>query len=301
MRSPRPWRMLWVTFAWGSCYVAISVGLQDAPMLWLAALRSLIAGAALFLVAGVRGAARPHGRVTWLLVVVMGVINVAVAYGTMFGALIGLSTGAASVLANAQPILILLPAWLFFREAPVARTLTAMLVGFTGLMLVAIPSGFGAGTWLALTSAAAVTTGTLIARVVEAEPLTVAAWQFVIGGVVLAAVAVMFEGLPAVEWSPRLIIALLYLSLVGTAASNVAWIAEAREARLDQLTAWTLLVPVFGILTAVVVLGEEQGTWGWVGILVVMVALILLAVPSRGRPRLDRSHPDPTRETKPPE
>lgn len=301
MRSPRPWRMLWVTFAWGSCYVAISVGLQDAPMLWLAALRSLIAGAALFLVAGVRGAARPHGRTTWLLVVVMGVINVAVAYGTMFGALIGLSTGAASVLANAQPILILLPAWLFFREAPVARTLTAMLVGFTGLMLVAIPSGFGAGTWLALTSAAAVTTGTLIARVVEAEPLTVAAWQFVIGGAVLAAVAVLFEGLPAVEWSPRLVIALLYLSLVGTAASNVAWIAEAREARLDQLTAWTLLVPVFGILTAVVVLGEEQGTWGWVGILVVMVALILLVVPSRKRPRLDRSRADPTWETNPPE
>ena len=289
MRAPRPWRMLWVTFAWGSCYAAITVGLQDAPLLWLAALRALIAGAALFFVVGMRGAARPRGRVTWLLVIVMGVVNVAVAYAAMFGGVIGQSTGAASVLANAQPLLILLPAWLFFREVPTVPTLAAMLVGFAGLMLVAIPSGFGTGAWLALISAAAVTTGTLIARVVDAEPLSVAAWQFLIGGAVLVPVALTFEGLPVIEWSPRMIITLLYLSLVGTAAANVAWIVEAREARLDQLTTWTLLVPVFGIVISVMVLREEQRVWDWVGMAVVVVSLILLIAASRRQPQLDGS------------
>jgi probable blue pigment (indigoidine) exporter len=228
--------MLWVTFAWGSCYAAITVGLQDAPLLWLAALRALIAGTALILVTGVRGTPRPRGGATWLLVIVMGVVNVALAYAAMFGGVIGLSTGAASVLANAQPLLILLPAWWFFREVPIVPTVAAMVVGFAGLMLVAIPSGFGTGAWLALISAAAVTTGTLIARVVDAEPLTVAAWQLLIGGAVLTPVALIFEGLPVIEWSPRMVIALLYLSLVGTAATSVAWITEAQEARLDQLT-----------------------------------------------------------------
>jgi probable blue pigment (indigoidine) exporter len=299
VRSPRPWRMLWVTFAWGSCFVAITVGLQDAPLLWLAALRALIAAVALFLVVAVRRTARPRGRTTWLLVIVMGLVNVALAYSAMFGGIIGMSTGAASALANAQPLLILLPAWLFFREAPTAPTVAAMLIGFAGLMLVAIPGGFGVGAWLALTSAAAVTTGTLIARVIDAEPLAVAAWQFLIGAAALVSAALILEGPPVIDWSPRLVIALLYLSLVGTAASNVAWIAEAREARLDQLTTWTLLVPVFGIIISVAVLREEQGFWGWVGIFVVVISLLLLAASSLRRPRRGSIDPHPTGSDQP--
>ena len=46
-RGPKPLRMLWITAAWGACFVAIEWGLRDAPLLWFAALRALIAGAAL--------------------------------------------------------------------------------------------------------------------------------------------------------------------------------------------------------------------------------------------------------------
>ncbi|MCA0180427.1 MAG: DMT family transporter [Actinobacteria bacterium] len=284
MRSPRPWRMLWVTFAWGSCYLAISIGLQDAPVLWLAALRTLVAAAVLLTVAGVQRVARPRGQRTWLLVAVMGLVNVALAYGAMFSGIIGLSTGAASVLANAQPLLILFPAWLFFREAPTPPVLAAMLVGVIGLLLVAIPTGFGTGAWLALTASLAVTAGTLISRIIDAEPLTVAAWQFVIGGVVLAVVALAVEGIPQITWSPRFVVALLYMSVLGTAATNVAWITEARAARLDQLTTWTLLVPVFGVILSTVVLREAQSVWAWIGTGVVVAALILLIL-TAGRPR----------------
>jgi len=276
--------MLWVTFAWGSCYLAISIGLQDAPVLWLAALRTLVAAAVLLTVAGVQRVARPRGQRTWLLVAVMGLVNVALAYGAMFSGIIGLSTGAASVLANAQPLLILFPAWLFFREAPTPPVLAAMLVGVIGLLLVAIPTGFGTGAWLALTASLAVTAGTLISRIIDAEPLTVAAWQFVIGGVVLAVVALAVEGIPQITWSPRFVVALLYMSVLGTAATNVAWITEARAARLDQLTTWTLLVPVFGVILSTVVLREAQSVWAWIGTGVVVAALILLIL-TAGRPR----------------
>ena len=51
---PRPWRMLWITAAWGSCFVGITIALEDAPVLWLAALRALIAGGALALLIGIQ-------------------------------------------------------------------------------------------------------------------------------------------------------------------------------------------------------------------------------------------------------
>ena len=43
--------MILITAAWGSCFVAIDWGLRDAPVLWFAALRSLLAGAVLIGVA----------------------------------------------------------------------------------------------------------------------------------------------------------------------------------------------------------------------------------------------------------
>jgi probable blue pigment (indigoidine) exporter len=288
LRQPKPLRMLWITFAWGSCFLAIQIGLNDAPVLWFAALRGLIAGGALLAVAGVRRAPMPRGLRTWVLISVLGVVNVSVAFAAMFGGLAGLSTGAASVLANAQPLLILLPAWWIYKERVSPRTLVAMSVGFAGLLAVAVPSGVGTGPWLSVTAAVAITAGTLISRQVKADVLPVIAWHFVIGGAVLAVAAWLVEGLPAINWSARFIGVLLYVSLVGTAAAFLGWFTEVQNCRLDAVTAWTFLVPVVGILLSVVFLGESQTFWGIAGMVLVVISMMFLVRP-RGKARSSRA------------
>jgi drug/metabolite transporter (DMT)-like permease len=98
----------------------------------------------------------------------------------------------------------------------------------------------------------------------------------VIGGAVLALVAAVVEGIPVINWNARFVAMLLYLSFVGSAATNVAWFTEVQHARLDLLATWTLLVPVFGITLSVVVLNERQTAWGWIGTAVVVISLVLL-------------------------
>lgn len=281
LRRPKPMRMLWITFAWGSCFLAISIGLADAPLLWFAALRALIAGGVLLAVAGLRREPAPRGARTWALITVMGIVNVALAFGAMFGGLAGLSTGAASVLANAQPLLIVLPAWWIYKERVSARTLAAMGTGFAGLLAVALPSGTGTGAWLSLTAALAVTAGTLISRRIKADVLQVIAWHFLIGGAILAVIAGLTEGVPAINWGVRFIGILLYVSLVGTAAAFLGWFTEVRHARLDAVTAWTFLVPVFGILLSMVVLGERQSSWSLAGMVLVLLSMVVLVLPRR--------------------
>lgn len=193
-------------------------------------------------------------------------MNVALAYWAMFAGLTGMSTGAATVLANAQPLLILLPAWWLFGETPRTLTVLAMLLGVVGLVLVALPSGFGVGAVLSLVVAAAVTAGTLLARIIDVHPLTLAAWQFLIGGAVLAMAALLVEGPPVINWNVGLVLTLLYMAVIGTALSNVAWIQETKRARRDQLTTWTLLVPVLGIALSVFVRGENPTLTGWFGV-----------------------------------
>lgn len=280
--------MLGITFAWGSCFVAISVGLQDAPLLWLAALRALVAGAALLILTVIRRAPVPREVRSWTLIGVLGVVNVAIAYAAMFGGTIGLTTGVASVLANVQPVLILLPAWWLYRERPSLRSVAAMLTGLAGLLLIVLPAGAGTGAWLSLTAAAAVTAGTLIRRAVRADPFLVATVQLLLGGGILLVAAAIVEGPPVIEWTPGFVLSLLWMSLAGTAATTVAWYAETQRSRLDILTTWTILVPVFGIVLSVGLLQETQSVLGWTGTAIVIGSVALLTIPGRHADRASR-------------
>lgn len=272
--QPAPWRMLGITAAWGACFLAVQWGLRDAPLLWFAALRALLAGAALAALAGAQHRPLARAGSTWVAIAVLGVINVTLAFATMFAGIAGGTTGVAAVLSNAQPLLILLPAWWLFGQRLSMRTGAAMALGFSGLLVVAVPGGGGRGAMLSLLSAVAVTVGTLMVRRVHGVDVVVfSAAHFLIGGAVLAVLAAAVEGAPHIHWTLRFIVVLAFLGLVGTAAASLAWFVETQRCDLAKLTAWTFLVPVFGLFIAVVVLGERPGGWTAAGMALVLLAM----------------------------
>ncbi|KAF5999188.1 DMT family transporter [Streptomyces sp. WAC00263] len=290
---PRPVRMLAIAVAWGACFLLISWGLRDAPPLWFAALRALLAGAAL-LAAVVwtahrrRTRVRVHGAETWLLIGLLALVNVTVALGAMVAAASGTTTGVASVLGNAQPLLVVLPAWWLFGERPRPVEVAGVALGFGGLVLVAAPSGAGRGAGLALAAAAAIAAGSLLARrLAGVDLLALGAWQFLLGGGALAVAAAVVEGPPDISWTPRLVTALVALALAGTAFPYVLWFAELRRAPLTAVAAWTLLVPVVGVVLGAVVLGEGLTPAVLGGDALVVASLTLVArsgrTPAAGR------------------
>lgn len=286
---PSPLRMLWITAALGVCFLGIQWGLRDAPLLWFAALRALLGGTALAIVALWQRRPLPSSLNAWGKMATLGLVNVSLAFAAMFAGVAGLATGVAAVLANAQPLLILLPAWWLFRERITARAGVALVVGFTGLLVVSVPGGGGSGALLSLVAAAAVTAGTLMARSLGGlDVVVLSAAHFLIGGLVLAGVAFAVDGPPAIDWTPRFVIVLAFLGLVATAATTLAWFVEAQRSALASLTVWMFLIPVFGLLIGVVVLGERPGVWTWLGIAMVLVsmsvALTKPTIPGSGPP-----------------
>lgn len=285
--GPSPLRMLWITAAWGACFVAIRWGLRDAPVLWFAALRSLIAGAALVAFATVQHRPLPTGTRTWRLIGLLAVTNAGIAFAAMFAGVAGLATGTASVLANAQPLLILLPAWWLYGERLTVRTGVGLTVGFAGLLVVAVPAGGGTGAWLSILAAVAITAGTLLARrLTDADVVQTAGWHFLIGGAGLAAVAGAVEGLPRIAWTPRFVLALGFLALVGTALAFWAWFVETLRSPLGKLAAWTFLTPVFGVAFAFLATAERPGGWTAAGLALVLGSLwVVVREPdARSRP-----------------
>ncbi len=289
LARPRPTRLLAITAAWGSCFVAIDWGLRDAPVLWFASFRSLLAGTALVGVACLQRRPRPHGAAAWGQISVLALFNVTIAFAAMFAAAATLSAGVATVLANAQPLLILLPAWWLFGERPRRSVGAAAAIGFIGLAITASASiGTTSGAALALVAATAITAGTLLARRMhDIDVLVVSAWHFLIGGAGLALVAIVREGAPAVIWTPRFIAALVFLALFGTAGAFVLWFVEVRRAPLAAVALWTFLTPVFGLTFSAIALREYPTGRELVGIALVLAGLTGgLAWPARD-PRND--------------
>lgn len=145
----RPMRMLWITASWGACFVLIQAGLANAPVLWFATARCLVAGFALLAYAGLAGRPTlPSSTQTlrlWASIVGFGFFDATLAFAFMFAGVSGASVGVAAVLANAQPLLILLPAHWLFREPAEIRAALGMAVGFGGLVVIAGPAGGGSG------------------------------------------------------------------------------------------------------------------------------------------------------------
>jgi probable blue pigment (indigoidine) exporter len=267
--------MLAVTAAWGACFVAIDWGLRDAPVLWFAALRALLAGVVLLGVVFIQHRPRPQGRLAWTQIGALAVVNVTIAFAAMFAAAAGLSAGVAGVLSNAQPLLIILPAWWLFGERPRRSTGAAAAVGFIGLAVTASRSfGTSTGAALALLAAAAITIGTLLVRRLDqVDVVVVSAWHFLIGGVGLAILATIREGMPNIQWTPRFVVALAFLAVVGTAGAFVLWFEELRRAPLASVAMWTFLTPVFGLTFSAVFLDQLPGGREVAGIALVLAGL----------------------------
>jgi probable blue pigment (indigoidine) exporter len=298
-QAPRPGRMLIVTAGWGACFVAIRYGLADAPVLWFATLRALLAGAALLAVAGALHRPAPP-RSAWPAIGMLALVNVTVAFAAMFTGTQGVSSGVAAVLANSQSLLIVLPAWALYRERPDLRTLIGLAVGFTGLIVTASPGGVGGGALLSLAAAAAITTGSLLARrLSDIDVVTLSGWQFLIGGIALGGWAAAAEGTPVITWTPRFITALLFLALIGTALTYLIWFTELRRAPLVALSAWTMLTPVFGITLGWVLLHDRLSAQQGLGVALVLAALPIILL-RRGaaskKPRQGPSRPQSGRD-----
>ncbi|MBA3744607.1 MAG: DMT family transporter [Sporichthya sp.] len=108
--------------------------------------------------AGLRRPGPP--RSTWPAVGLLASVNVTVAFAAMFVGTAGVTSGVAAVLANAQPLLIVLPAWAFYHERPGSRALTGLMIGFVGLIVTATPGGTtGDGALLSLAAGSSSSAG----------------------------------------------------------------------------------------------------------------------------------------------
>ncbi len=285
-----------IAILYAVCYSVIKAGLALAPPLRYAGLRVLIAGVALLGFAAVRGRPLRLQRRLWPAVAGIAVLSTTIGFGAMFLSPGRTGAGIASVLGNTGPLMVVGLAAALLGEPLTRGKMVALLLGFTGVSLIAYPGLAGpnaygvVGLLLPLVAAAGSAAESIIVKRADTRDavLGVAAWQLTIGGISLLALSALFEGEQSVVWSRTFAGLLAYLALGGTALPTALWYWLLQRDQVGRLSLMLFLAPVLGVLFAAALFDERIGMFEGVGIALAIAGTIVVAWESLKAPAIRR-------------
>ncbi|MFI9495530.1 MULTISPECIES: EamA family transporter [Streptomyces] len=249
-----------VAAVWGLNFVVIEVGLAHFPPLLFSALRFLVAALpAVFLVG------RP--TVAWKWIVGVGIALGVAKFGLLFiGMDRGMTAGLSSLVLQVQAVFTALFAALALGERPGGVRVVGMAVALTGIGVAAVDEGAdGPVLAFVLVIAAAACWGVsnvLTRKAAPPDSLNFMVWVSTVPVLPLLVLSLLFEGwdrdveaLAAFDLSGAG--TLVYVAWISTVFGFGAWGFLLRHHPASSVAPFTLLVPVFGMSSAALFLGES--------------------------------------------
>jgi O-acetylserine/cysteine efflux transporter len=267
--------VLLVVAVWGVNFVAIKVGLEEIPPLFLVSARFfLTCFPAIFFI---KKPAAPFKMVIWY-----GLIMFDLPFALLFlGMHAGITPGLASLLLQLQVFFTILLAVLFMKERLHPWEIVGALVSFSGIAFVAMNLGGDttlSGFLLAIAAAAFWGAGNIVSKKIgKVNMVSLVVWGSLIAWPPLLLASLAVEGdkvlyaLPHVTGSS--ISALFFITYFATLFAFGAWSWLIHHHPLRMIAPFTLLVPVFGILSSVLLLNEPLQMWKLLAAILVIIGL----------------------------
>ena len=288
MRYRNPLLFLALAATWGSSFVAIKAGLADIPPVLFAAIRYDIAGV---LVLGYAAVAvdrwYPTTRRELAAVTIGSAFLIAGYHALLFIGEQGTTSGAAAVVVSLSPVLTTGFARLLLPEQRLTTVGTAgLLLGLAGVIVLVRPDPANLFTrdtvsvGLIFGAALSFAFGSVLTQWLDAGlPIeTLEAWSMVGGAVLmhLLALALPGESLAAIDWTPRALVALGYLSVVASAIGFLIYFDLLEKLGPVEINLVSYLAPVVAAIVGFAFLGEVIGVATGVGFLLIFAGFALL-------------------------
>ncbi|MSU90588.1 EamA family transporter [Rhodobacteraceae bacterium 2CG4] len=240
---------------WGSTYYVTTEFLPPRYPVTVAALRALPAGLLLLALT------RHLPPRDWLgRVFLLGALNFPVFWCLLFVAAYRLPGGVAATLGSLQALLVILLARGLLGAPVRAGAVLAALAGMAGVAALVLgpeaaldPLGLAAG----IGGAASMALGTVLSRKwrPSVPPLTFTAWRLIAGGLLLLPMALLLEP-PLPPQSGANLVGLLWLGLVGAAATYGLWFRGIGRIEPSAVSMPGMMSPVTAVLPGWILLGE---------------------------------------------
>ena len=158
---------------------------------------------------------------------------------------------------------LLIAALVFRQEKLTARKLLGCLIGFAGVVVVSMNGKLEGGMrldgegFLVLAAASYGCSSVLIKRFSAREdPVVLSGWQFLVGGLLMTAVAYAAGGRLSAS-SPRAWPLMLYLGFLSAVAYTL-WSLLLQRHPVSRIMVFSFLNPVFGVVLSALLLGEGK-------------------------------------------
>ncbi|MBZ9667816.1 EamA family transporter [Pseudomonas sp. LMG 31766] len=269
---------LLVIVVWGLNFVVIKVGLHGMPPMLMGALRFMLAAfpAILFV-------RRPQVPLRWMLAYGM-TISVGQFAFLFYAMYVGMPAGLASLVLQSQAFFTLFFAALFLGERLRRSNLFGLLVAASGLVLIGLQGGQAmtlAGFALTIAAASMWALGNVVTRKLGKVNLVgLVVWGSLIPPLPFLALSLWLEGPELIGQSLRTLsldslLVLAYLAFGATILGYGLWSRLLSRYPASQVAPFSLLVPVVGISSSALLLGERLGSLQMVGAALVMAGLLI--------------------------
>lgn len=281
---------LLVVILWGANFTVIKLGLAGVPSMLLVAIRfALVAFPAIFFI--------KKPKTQWKYIIYYGFTMGVGQFGCLFYAMeIGMPAGIASIIVQLQAFISPFLAMLFLKEKLSLKQLIGFLVAALGLSVIGIASTSNGLTKIPI-SALLLTICTplfwsisnIVAKIASRKAsengetldmLSLVVWSSLIPPIPMIGLALIIDTPQALIQSLlnlkfMSIFSALYLAFAGTLFGYGYWNTLIVKYPLGKISPLSLLVPITGLFTARIVLGESLSSMQWLGASIILLGLII--------------------------
>lgn len=276
-----------LALVWGYNWVAVKVALDYTAPFTFGAERCIGGGLCLLaLLAVFRKPFWPRFPGRALL---LGLLQTSIFTGCTTWALVHGGAGKSAVLVFTMPFWLLLLAPFFLGERLRGLQWVAVALAFAGLVFIFAPWQHGANLGsaaLAIGGGIAWALAVLVAKRIPVadswDLLSLTGWQMVLGSVPLMLLAWWVPGRPT-EWTTVYVATLAYNVVFATALAWALWLFIVGRLPATVSSLSSLIIPVVGVLSGWLQLGERPSLSESLGMLLVFAALALLPLGARRR------------------
>ncbi|MGD9946729.1 MAG: DMT family transporter [Burkholderiaceae bacterium] len=285
------WLLALITVAWGLNWPIMKAGVAGMPPMTFRSLSMVFGIPLLAAIAAARGVSLRVPREHWGELLLLSLTNLTVWYVLAMYGIQLLSSGRAAILGYTLPVwTALIGAWVF-GEQPSRRMWAGVAAAALGVLLLVAGeftalTGQPLGTLLMLGAAVSWGFGTQLMRRrrQRTHELTITFWALVISLVVCGALALLLERpawplhAPAASWG-----AVFYNSFVVFGLVQVIWFRMASTLPPVASGLSLMLIPVTGLFTGALMLGERITWLDLAALLSILLAMATVLLPARRR------------------
>ena len=299
MDHPLPRQTAFALFAmvvvcWGLNWAVTKTLVQSVSPLWATAIRSAIGTLVLLVLLLARGRFIIPRRGDVPVICAIALLHM-VAFSALVAFGLRLApVGRSIVLGYTTPLWVVPGAWMFLKEPITRSRLAGIGVGLAGLAVMLNPLAFDwrdhdalVGSLLILLAALCWAANILYVRAHKwlSTPFQLAFWQTLLATAVLSVLALVFDGLPEIVWSPHLAGAFLYSGIFGIALAYWAMAMVNRSLPATTTSLGILATPVIGVICSALALRERIDLSLIVAMIMILSGIAIGTVPIRKRSR----------------